>query len=272
MIGIIIPVCRGEQLLGQTIAGIRRTITSPYRIYIVSDFISPVQGDDIVSVIGDYRLGEAKNAGANAALRDGAQYLYFIDAHMEFPDRGWDRVLISFLGSHERSVISPKVYVAGNPGQTVFSFVWFPPDFTYRARPYPGNTMEVPSLCGCSQFMSRKAFEDSGFGYTPFFGIDDYEFSLRMWRFGYNIYSIGEARIGHEENRARRGSVVTGTDANERSASYLMFTRLHYPQIHMDASMEAERMIAPYMPEYKCVIEENSLRSVGDFHERWRHW
>ncbi len=272
MIGIVIPSRKGERLLEQTIEEIRRTITSPYRIYIVSDYIPHIRGRDIVNVIGNYRLGEAKNAGAKMALVHGAQYLYFIDAHMEFPDKGWDKVLISFLNSHKRSIISPKVYVVGNPKQTVFSFVWFPPDFTYRARPYPETTMEVPSLCGCSQFMSRKAFEDSGFGYTPFFGIDDYEFSLRMWRFGYSIYSIGEARIGHEEDRKRRGSVVTGTDVNERKASYVMFTRLHYPQIHIDTSFEIERMIAPYMPQYKRVIEKKAYRSVEDFHRRWMYW
>lgn len=270
MIGIIIPVRKGEQLLEQTIMGIRRTTISSYRIYIVSDSIL-VQGDDIESVLGHYPLGEAKNAGAIVAMQDNAQYLYFIDAHMEFHN-AWDTVLISFLASHERSVISPKVYVTGNPAQTVLSFVWFPPKFTYRARSYPKDTMEVPSLCGCSQFMSRKTFEDSGFGYTPFFGIDDYEFSLRMWRFGYDIYGIGETQIGHEENRKRRGSVVTGENTTERSASYVMFTRLHYPQIHMEASIEVEGIIAPYISQYEQIIRERACRSVNEYHHKWRHW
>ncbi|RLG63804.1 hypothetical protein DRN89_03210 [archaeon] len=211
MIGIVIPVHEKEpeENTIRTIRGIERYTTLPHHIIISGIAPRSVlrESPRIVYLKNQEPRGIARNLGADYAINKlHAQYVAFCDANVLFDERAerWDEKLIDFLHTKEGAIVGPTKYAADKKEMNLATVLVDPREDPKMEKHYTvfypsfGETpREVPSLCGCFQFMSAQTWRDSIFGYLPGIPCEDYEFCLRMWTLGHPSYVVPSAAVMH---------------------------------------------------------------------------
>lgn len=241
---IIIPIHHTEDSLMvlTTLEGIKRTIGEKrYNIILVGTLPKDLLNYRIPVgwryVETEAMLGDAKNMGAEYANKNyNPDVLVFLDAHMYFYDnesKDWGGVIAQFLKNNPKSIVSPAMSLYNVPHQRGFGVISevteenMGMDLVWRwwGSPKSNEPFEVPGLCGCFMAMTPETFEGSVCGYTPPLGIDDREFSIRMWILGYRLFSLPSLTVGH-----RFGSGYTDF-SKERSIQWgmgmLLYTYLN---------------------------------------------
>jgi GT2 family glycosyltransferase len=162
-----------------------------------AEFLSG-QNDNRVRLMRRPGLGVARARNA-AALAASGKHLIFLDAHMDLP-AGWWRPLLTLLSRQSAGAVQPcitdvtarnaKGYGERFRGADL-TLEWLP---KRRLSPYP-----VPILCGCCFAVRRAVFLTLGGldGGMVGWGSEDCEFSLRLWRLGYEIWIDPNTEVGH---------------------------------------------------------------------------
>ena len=155
--------------------------------------------DQRVRLIRHSGLGVAR-ARNTAALSAHGRNLIFLDAHMVLPT-GWWRQLLQLLRQSSIGAVQPcitdvrerdaKGYGERFQGSDL-TLEWLP---KRDSSPYP-----VPILCGCCFAIRRNLFLTLGGldGGMVGWGSEDCEFSLRLWRLGYQIWITPEIEVAHK--------------------------------------------------------------------------
>ncbi|MBO3801745.1 MAG: glycosyltransferase family 2 protein [Candidatus Brockarchaeota archaeon] len=201
MISIIIPSFE-EKFLLDTVKSIKENTKRDYEIIVVSSSLK----DDYIKDYGarlyytkQYEAGEARNIGARNAL---GEVLVFMDAHV-WVEEGWE-VVTDYALKKDVGIVSSAIYVVdGNGVKHKEQVGYFPMcnkelEFMWGAPPpEKGEYYEVQAPVGCFHVIEKKKFLGLGVGYIPYWGYEDREIALRMFRLGYKNIVVPRVKVGH---------------------------------------------------------------------------
>jgi GT2 family glycosyltransferase len=145
---------------------------------------------------GGLGVARARNA---AALQAHGRTLIFLDAHMKL-HQGWWEPLLELLERPSVAAVQPCIASVSQDSAKGYGERFQAADLTLEwlpsrsARPYP-----IPILCGCCFAVYRDTFLSVGGldGGMIAWGSEDCEFSLRLWRLGYEIWIEPNVVIAH---------------------------------------------------------------------------
>jgi GT2 family glycosyltransferase len=141
-------------------------------------------------------VARARNAGA---LEARGENLVFLDAHMKLP-RGWWEPVVELLSIPGVGAAQPCITDVHNPGPGGFGERFRGPDLTLEWLPRKSDSpYSIPVLCGCCFAVRRSLFLKVGGldGGMIGWGSEDCEFSLRLWRLGYEAWIDPRVAVGH---------------------------------------------------------------------------
>ncbi|KZL93670.1 glycosyltransferase family 2 protein [Clostridium magnum] len=144
----------------------------------------------------------SKNIGVAAARNLGTKsskgkYLFFCDAHISVPDYWLDSMVRTLKESNGDAVIPAIKNMEtedrgyGGTWNTNLEFIWLgKPDSSYA---------EIPLAPGCILGIKKDIFETiGGFdNHLKLYGVEDQEFSLKLWLFGYKILIDTSIEVNH---------------------------------------------------------------------------
>ncbi len=145
------------------------------------------------------RLGvaSARNFGARHTRGD---IIVFSDAHVSVPNN-WVAPLADALTRQEVGAVAPAISVMGRLGGKGYGGFVRAEELTWRwlglqeRNPHP-----VPLLCGCFLAIRRDVLEATG-GFDSgmiTYGLEDIEFSLRLWLLGYECLVVPTVEVAHQ--------------------------------------------------------------------------
>ncbi len=205
-VSIIIPWKGEEDCLNTTLESLYKAKnTVDYEIVIVSNFnqgksypvldLKKERNVDIRVISGDnLSIGQARNLGATYARGD---YLFFGDDHLMFSDYSLDNLVINLQLSNG-NCITPAIEdtatgIIGYGGtfNKSLDYIWISKSLL--------PIEEVLLAPGYGILMKKSFFEELG-GFNESFlkyGVEDYEFSLRLWFLGYRLVVDSETILKH---------------------------------------------------------------------------
>ena len=203
----VVTITHNEGLnLRLTVENLRDTLPPNHEILVVDDRSSDHSTDFLHRAKQFARIARpgrrlgvarARNYGAN---RTDGNVIIFCDAHLSFP-KDWCRPMLGLLEDPLIGAVAPciserrAVYRKGfglRPGGPHLDPEWLN---CKGNAPYP-----VPLLPGACMAMRRDVFQTAG-GFDRMlirYGVEDCEFSLRLWLLGYELWVIPAVDIEHE--------------------------------------------------------------------------
>ena len=153
-------------------------------------------------------LARARNEGAEKSTGD---FLVFIDSHMKPCDANWLSEVTSQLKKKNVGVATLSIVYLEEPTRVAYIYtvkdlalepMWLPPlDHIH--------IQYVPVVAGACFALRRDVFQSTG-GFDSGlqkWGREDLEYSLRLWRLGYDLILSPRARIAHSWRRKRTFAV-----------------------------------------------------------------
>jgi GT2 family glycosyltransferase len=206
-VAIVLPVHNEGPRLYETLDAIRNSTTLAHEVVVVNDASTDAGCDflrahsppfDHVALVDSPRrngVASSRNLGAERAR---APVLVFMDAHCA-PRAGWLEKLLAELDQPNAGIVAPQISSLETPSVSTFGLrlcgrnfnvEWLP----RRAdQPYP-----VPLVGGGCMVMRKEFFESVGrFDTMRSFGVEDIEFCLRCWLFGYSVTMVPQAEVAH---------------------------------------------------------------------------
>jgi GT2 family glycosyltransferase/SAM-dependent methyltransferase len=211
----VVVVTRNEgPRLRATVDALLSTLEGETDVIVVDDcstdgstaFLDSAREIRLLRATERFGVANARNFGAAAAQGD---VIVFSDAHVA-PQPGWAAPLFAALDNPTAGAVSPVMAQWVNPMTRVqgLRFVdaalnvdWIP---VHATEPTP-----VPLLCGCFMALRRDVFEAVG-GFDPgmaYYGSEDLELCLRLWRMGYECLVVPESEIAHRFRVPQHGDV-----------------------------------------------------------------
>ncbi len=212
---MIIPSYNEGEWLERTVLGVLENTDFPdFEIVVVADGctdnstqflhkknIPNVRLLELPTSVGAAR---ARNEGAEIATGD---FFVFIDSHMKPCDENWLTELFSQLQKKNVGAATLAIPYLEEPDRVAYVYTvkdlaleptWLSPlDHTY--------IQKVPAIAGACFSMRRDVFQATG-GFDAGlqkWGREDFEYSLRLWRLGYDLILSPRARIAHSWQRKR---------------------------------------------------------------------
>jgi GT2 family glycosyltransferase len=206
-ISIVIPVHNEGPRLCQTLAAIRETTDVSFETIVVNDASTdsgceflrapPSPSEKVVLVQMGRRNGVARsrNLGAERAC---APVLVFMDAHCA-PRAGWLEKLLAELDQPNAGIVAPQISSLETPSVSTFGLRLCGKNFNVEWLPRRGDQpYPVPLVGGGCMVMRKEFFESVGrFDTMRSFGVEDIEFCLRCWLFGYSVTMVPQAQVAH---------------------------------------------------------------------------
>ena len=160
-------------------------------------------------------LGFARgcNIGIRLALARGCDYLLLLNNDTEVDGGCLDSLVRAGEADPRVGVVTGKIMISLDP--PVLQAAGYGIDFL-RAQGIPHGAGErdngqwdrerdVPAASGCFMLVKRRVFEKIGLlDEAFFFGMEDYEFAVRVRRGGYRIRYVPGARLWHKDGRSER--------------------------------------------------------------------
>jgi LPS sulfotransferase NodH/GT2 family glycosyltransferase len=145
------------------------------------------------------RLGvaSARNFGARHTRGD---IIVFSDAHVSVPN-DWVAPLADALIRRDVGAVAPAISMMGRIGRKGYGGYVHAGELTWRWLGLQGrNPYQVPLLCGCFLAIRRDVLEATG-GFDSgmiMYGLEDIEFSLRLWLLGYECLVVPALEVEHQ--------------------------------------------------------------------------
>lgn len=221
-----------------------------------SDFLTE-SIDPRIQLIRRNGLGVAR-ARNTAALSAHGRNLVFLDAHMNLPP-GWWRPLVQLITQPSIAAAQPcitDVLKQDSKGygerfkSADLTLEWLP---KHSSLPYP-----VPILCGCCFAVRRNLFLALGGldGGMIGWGSEDCEFSLRLWRLGYQIWIAPETEVAHKF----RTSAPYTIDWSGVLYNRLRIAFAHFSGSRLDRVIASLRGLPKFQLAYASVMQSDIWR------------
>jgi len=212
---VIIPSCNEGEWLRKTVMGVLENTDYPdFEIVVVADGCT----DGSVDFLKKYTIPNvvlhelAQSAGASGARNVGAkkasgEYLVFIDSHMIPRDANWLSELALQLNQPQIGGATLCIPYLEEPDRVAYIYTikdleleptWITPENRQ-------NIQNVPAIPGACFGIRKKVFEETG-GFDAGFqkwGREDLEYSIRLWRLGYDLSFSPRMGIAHSWERKR---------------------------------------------------------------------
>jgi GT2 family glycosyltransferase len=146
------------------------------------------------------RLGVSRSRNYGAVNASG-DMLVFSDAHVETP-LGWIEPMKSMLQNSSVGAVAPCISAmnSSNSAKGCGGCVHSPTKLDWKWLGWKGaDAHSVPMLCGCFLAVRRDVFDlvgrfDAG---MVLYGLEDIEFSFRLWLFGYECVVVPSVEVSH---------------------------------------------------------------------------
>jgi GT2 family glycosyltransferase len=240
---IIIPTHNEGEWLERTVASILSTTDYPsHEIIIVADGCSDgsirflqtkqLEGIYLIELKNSLGCAKARNIGASMASGD---YFVFVDSHVLPQDSCWLDELATQLQNASTGAASLKITVWGKPHlighvYTIANMMLEPGWAEPRCY---DQVQRVPAISGACFAVRREVFEATG-GFDAGlrkWGREDTEFSLRLWRLGYELSLSPRAGITHRFKFDKQGKPITNFAVHWGQLTYntMRTALLHMP-------------------------------------------
>jgi len=206
-ISVIIVSHNESGYLDRTVLSMLCTLPSDSEVIVVDDHstdnsVDALPKDDkrLRIVRPPERLGVSRSRNYGASLARG-EILVFSDAHVETPP-GWMEPLAAMLGNGVVGAVAPTIAALDSAntakgwGGRVCSSSKLDWKWLERGGTEPHT---VPLLCGCFLAVRRDIFNAVGH-FDPgmvLYGLEDIEFSFRLWLLGYECIVVPAVEIRH---------------------------------------------------------------------------
>jgi glycosyltransferase involved in cell wall biosynthesis len=202
-ISVVIPALNEGGHLQRTAANLRATLPFGSEIIVVDDGSTDgcadgLPEDNWLRVIRTSRLGaaSARNVGARRATAD---IVVFADAHIETAP-GWWGPLAEALRDPAVGAVAPVISVMGGQASKGYGMRWKGPDFSIEwLPPALAEPHSIGLAASCLWAMRRDVFNATG-GFDDgmiHWGMEDSEFSLRLWLLGYEMQLVPSVEVAH---------------------------------------------------------------------------
>ena len=203
----VVVITHNEGLnLRLTVENLQDTLPPNHEILVVDDRSSDHSTDFLDRTNGFVRIvrpgrrlgvARSRNYGANQA---NGNVIVFCDAHLSFP-QGWCRPMLSLLEDPLIGAVAPCISDREASYRKGFGLRPGGPDLNAEWLNCKGNDpYPVPLLPGACMAMRRNTFHATG-GFDRMlirYGVEDCEFSLRLWLLGYELWLVPTVDIEHE--------------------------------------------------------------------------
>jgi len=211
---VIIPSCNEGDWLRKTVLGVLENTSYPdFEIIVVADGCTDDSLDflengipnvSVVKLENSVGAAKARNRGAEVATGDA---LVFIDSHMIPADENWLQELAYQLQNEKIGAATLKIPYLEEPDRVAFIYTvkdfsleptWISPVNKEKIH----NVPVVPGACFAIKkelFISTKGFDEG----LRKWGREDLEYSLRLWRLGYDLSMSTKSGIAHSWERKR---------------------------------------------------------------------
>ena len=201
----VIVLSRNEgEMLRRTVESLDATLPASAEIVVVDDGSTDGSADFLDQTHPRARLYRAADLGVARGRNYGARksrgrILVFSDAHVQTPE-GWWQPLLQLLDNPSIGIAAPGVvdYHGGDCRGFGMRFIdasleseWLCPEYD--------DPMQAPLIPGGFWAIRRELFESVG-GLDDGmlrWGAEDFEFSLRLWTFGYDLWVAPEVEVAH---------------------------------------------------------------------------
>ncbi|MCF7812607.1 glycosyltransferase [Candidatus Gracilibacteria bacterium] len=212
---VILPSHNEGEWLEKTVRSVlEETDYSDFEIIVVSDgstdsstdFLKQkkVPNTKLLELSRPMGAAQARNAGGEKARGD---LLVFLDAHMKVIDSSWLKHLAMLL--RDPSVGGASLAIAHLEDPEKVGFIYTIKDLALEPTwiiPEKKNiSQKVPALSGACFGIRKEIFDQTG-GFDEGlrkWGREDFEYSLRLWRLGYDLLLDPTVGVAHSWARKR---------------------------------------------------------------------
>lgn len=214
-VSIIIPSFNEGEWLTRTVRGVLENTDYPdFEIIVVADGCSDGSVEalraqnfpnlNILELQQSVGAIVTRNQGAAAAR---GEVLVFIDSHQEPVTPNWLQVLVDNLNKPNCGAATINITAIGEKDR--LGFLYALKDWTLEptwVKPQDPTLEQLTSAIPGGCFAIRKSLFDQTGGFNSnlkTWGREDFEYSLRLWRLGYDLWFSPEAVMGHAFNHKR---------------------------------------------------------------------
>ena len=235
-VSIVVITWNMSKLLSQLLSTVKNfTDGLKYEIIIidnnsVDDTISMIETNypDVILIQNDKNRGvaPARNQGLKIAKGD---YILILDADMELVENSISKLFDFMEDKKNCGLVGSKLI--DTHGNLQYSCKRFPTflsliyrrlenfDFVKNSKIYKNHIMadlnhndvkKVDYVIGACQFFRRKIIEQIGFyDENIFYGPEDLDFCLRVWKAGWDVYYFPFTKIIHHEQRITKKNIFS---------------------------------------------------------------
>lgn len=215
-VSIIIPSFNEGEWLARTVRGcLEKTNYPDFEVVVVADGCT----DGSVEQLHQYKFPNLKlielpkSQGAIVARNRGAErasgdVLVFIDSHQEPMSEAWLQVLTQLLEKPKCGAATINIASIGEADR--LGYLYALKDWTLEPTWQKPKVLKAEQLTGAIPggcFAIKKSIFNATGGFNPClqkWGREDFEYSLRLWRLGYDLWFSPKAVMGHAFNHKRQ--------------------------------------------------------------------
>lgn len=269
---IIIPSCNEGSWLEKTVRGVLQNTNYPdFEIIVVADactdgstdFLKKKKIPNVKLIETPTLLGTMKTRNIGAKKAEG-KFLVFIDSH-EIPEQArWLLELAKELKNEKVGAVALKIPHLEEKDRVGYIYTIKDWDLepTWLLPKDLKSVQHTPAIPGGCFGIRKELFEKLG-GFDEglkLWGREDFEFSLRIWRAGYDLVFSPKAAISHSYDRKRNFEIsYAEVDYNTIRTALLLFSE-EYAQKVLDT-------IAKTRPDNLSKLIDNVKKCPG-FYER----
>ena len=239
-VSIVIPSFNEGSWLERTVRGcLEKTNYPDFEIIVVGDgcsdgsieTLSGLKFPNVKILDLPQSVGAIETRNKGAALAKG-EVLVFIDSHQEPMSANWLEVLVDLLGKPNCGAATINIASIGEADRLGYLYTlknWsLEPTWT-KPKNILNNQVAPAIPGGCFAIKKSLFTATGGFNSTlKKWGREDFEYSLRLWRQGYDLWFSGEGVMGHAFDHKRAFEISwEQVDFNTLWVAHTLFDQEH---------------------------------------------
>jgi len=239
-VSIVIPSFNEGSWLERTVRGcLEKTNYPDFEIIVVGDgcsdesikTLSGLKFPNVKILELEKSVGAIETRNKGAALATG-EVLVFIDSHQEPMSANWLEVLVDLLDKPNCGAATINIASIGEADRLGFLYTLknWSLEPTWTKPENISNNQLAPAIPGGCFAIKKSLFTATG-GFNSTlkkWGREDFEYSLRLWRQGYDLWFSGEAVMGHAFDHKRAFEISwEQVDFNTLWVAHTLFDQEH---------------------------------------------